>query len=140
MSVKLVKGNSLQFGTYGMEHINLPPERPKFWDTVKVAKIVDSTTFSEPRFGISFEKAPACAPFKHRFAEYEEVLYLVSGGPLRITSKGQVLDGLAGDFFIFQEGEEIIWEIVKEVVYITCHYPPVDLIIKAREKKFGLKK
>lgn len=140
MAVKLVKGSSLQFGTYGMEHINLPPERPKFWDTVKVAKIVDSTTFSEPRFGISFEKAPVCAPFKHRFAEYEEVLYIVSGGPLRITYKGQVLDGLPGDFFIFQEGEEIIWEIVKEVVYITCHYPPVDLIIKAREKKFGLKK
>ncbi|HUT83676.1 MAG TPA: hypothetical protein VMX95_03420, partial [Thermodesulfobacteriota bacterium] len=68
MAVKLVKGSSLQFGTYGMEHINLPPERPKFWDTVKVAKIVDSTTFSEPRFGISFEKAPACVPFKHRFA------------------------------------------------------------------------
>jgi hypothetical protein len=33
-----------------------------------------------------------------------------------------------------------MWEIVKDVVYITCHYPPVDLIIRAREKKFGLKK
>jgi len=107
---------------------------------VKVAKIADSKTFLEPHFGISFEKAPPCAPFKHRFAEYEEVLYIVSGGPLRVTYKGQVLDGLAGDFFIFQEGEEIMWEVVKDVVYITCHYPPVDLIIRAREKKFGLKK
>ena len=139
MAVKLVKGDALKFGTYGMEHINLPPERNTYWDSVKVAKICDSKTFSEPRFGISFEKAPACAPFLHRFAEYEEVLYIVSGGPLRITYKGQTMDGVAGDFFIFPQGDEIMWEIVRDVVYITCHYPPVDLIIKAREQKFGLR-
>lgn len=140
MAVTLIKGNALKFGTYGMEHINLPPERPPYWDTVKVAKIVDSKTFVEPRFGISYEKAPPCTPFKHRFAEYEEVLYILAGGPLRIHYQGKTLDGYPGDFFIFQQGDDIMWEVINEVTYITCHYPPVDLIIKAREEKFGLKK
>ena len=58
MSVKLVKGASLEFGTYGFEHINLPANRPQYWDTIKVAKIIDSKTFSEPRFGITLEKSP----------------------------------------------------------------------------------
>lgn len=36
--------------------------------------------------------------------------------------------------------EEITWEVVNEVTYITCHTPAIDIIIKDREKKFGLKK
>ena len=40
MECTLIKGNEIQFGTYGFEHIDLPPERPDYWDTkVKVAKI-----------------------------------------------------------------------------------------------------
>jgi len=39
MECKLIKGNAIQFGTYGFEHINLPSERPDYWDTkVKVVK------------------------------------------------------------------------------------------------------
>jgi hypothetical protein len=140
MECKLIKGDSLQFGTYGFEHIDLPPERPDYWDTkVKVAKIADSKTFENVRFGITLEKASPCAPFKHKFAGYEEAVYIVSGGPLRIGYKGQIYEAVAGDFLISPMGEEIMWEVVNEVTYITCHYPPVDIIIKDREKKFGLK-
>jgi hypothetical protein len=28
MTVKLIKGDTLEFGTCGFEHIDLPPERP----------------------------------------------------------------------------------------------------------------
>jgi hypothetical protein len=39
MECKLIKGNAIQFGTYGFEHIDLPLERPDYWDTkVKVVK------------------------------------------------------------------------------------------------------
>jgi ethanolamine utilization protein EutQ (cupin superfamily) len=139
MSVKLIKGESLQFGTYGFEHINLPPGRPQYWDTIKVAKIVDSKTFTEVRFGITLEKSPPGPPIKHKF-DYDEASYIVSGGPLRITCNGKTMEGYAGDFFIFPKGTEIIGEAVKEFTYITIHYPPLDLLIKDREKKYGLKK
>ena len=32
-------------------------------------------------------------------------------------------------------GEEITWEVLNEVTYITCHAPPIDIIIKEREEK-----
>jgi len=141
MECKLIKGDSLQFGTYGFEHINLPPERPDYWDKkVKVAKIADSTSLTRGRFGVTLEKASPCTPFKHKFAGYEEVVYIISGGPLRIGYKGQTFEAVAGDFLISPMGEEIIWEVVNEVIYITCHTPPVDIIIKEREEKYGLKK
>jgi len=139
MECKLIKGDSLQFGTYGFEHINLPPERPKYWDTIKVARIADSKTFSEMRFGVTLEKSPPGPPIKHKF-DYDEVSYIVSGGPLRITCNGKTMDGHAGDFFIFPKGTEIIGHAINDFVYITCHYPPLDLMIKEREKKYGLKK
>ncbi len=139
MSVKLVKGDSLEFGTYGFEHINLPPGRPEYWDTIKVAKIVDSKTFSEPRFGITLEKSPPGPPVKHRF-DYDEVGYILSGGPLRVTCEGETYEAYAGDFIIFPRGTEIVGEAVNEFTYITIHFPPLDLLIKDREKKFGVKK
>jgi len=141
MECKLIKGDSIQFGTYGFENIDLPPERPDYWDTqVKVAKIAESTSLTRGRFGVTLEKASPCAPFKHKFAGYEEVVCIVSGGPLRIGYKGQTYEAVAGDFLISPMGEEITWEVVNEVTYITCHTPPIDIIIKEREEKFGLKK
>jgi len=139
MAVTLIKADSLQFGTYGFEHINLPAGRPEYWDTIRVAKIADSKTFSEPRFGVTLEKSPPGPPIKHKF-DYDELSYIVSGGPLRITFEGRVMEGHAGDFFIFPKGSEIIGEAVNEFVYLTVHFPPLDLLIKEREKQFGLKK
>jgi uncharacterized cupin superfamily protein len=136
-----IKGSAITFGTYGFEHINLPPERPDYWDTkVKVAKIAESTSLTTGRFGVTLEVASPCTPFKHKFAGYEEVVYIVSGGPLRIGYKGQTIEAKPGDFLISPMGEEITWEVVNEVTYITCHTPPVDIIIKEREEKYGVKK
>ncbi|MBN1847279.1 MAG: cupin domain-containing protein [Deltaproteobacteria bacterium] len=139
MSVKLVKGDSMEFGTYGFEHINLPAGRPAYWDTIQVAKIVDSKTFSEPRFGITLEKSPAGPPINHRF-DYDEVGYILSGGPLRVTCEGETYEAHPGDFIIFTKGTEIVGEAVNAFDYLTIHYPPLDILIKDREKRFGLKK
>ena len=69
MECRLIKGNRIQFGTYGFEHINLPPERPDYWDTkVKVAKIAESNATTLGRFGVTMEVAAPCKPFKHTFA------------------------------------------------------------------------
>ncbi|MBW1840148.1 MAG: hypothetical protein JRI49_09450 [Deltaproteobacteria bacterium] len=93
MECKLIKGDSIKFGTYGFEHIDLPPERPDYWDTkVKVAKIAESTSTTEGRFGVTMEIASPCKPFKHKFAGYEEVVYIVSGGPLKIGYKGKTYE------------------------------------------------
>jgi uncharacterized cupin superfamily protein len=141
MECKLIKGDSIQFGTYGFEKINLPPERPDYWDTkVKVAKIAESTSTIKGRFGVTLEVASPCEPFPHKFAGYEEVVYIVSGGPLRIGYKGKTIKACPGDFLISPMGEEIMWEVVNEVTYITCHTPPIDKIIKEREEKYGVKK
>jgi ethanolamine utilization protein EutQ (cupin superfamily) len=138
MTVKLVKGSELTFGTYGFEHIKLPEDRPQYWDTIKVAKIVDSKTFSEPRFGITLEMSPPGPPVKHRF-DYDEVGYIISGGPLRVTCEGRTYEAYPGDFIIFTKGTEIIGEAVNAFTYITVHFPPIDLLIKGREQKYGLK-
>jgi hypothetical protein len=141
MECKLIKKDSIQFGTYGFEHINLPPQRPDYWDTkVKVAKIAQSTDTTKGRFGITLEVASPCEPFPHKFVGYEEVVYIVSGGPLRIGYKGKTYEAYPGDFLVSPMDEEIMWEVVNEVTYITCHTPPVDIIIKEREEKYGLKK
>jgi ethanolamine utilization protein EutQ (cupin superfamily) len=139
MPVRLIKGESLEFGTYGFEHINLPAGRPKYWDTIKVAKVVDSKTFSEVRFGITLEKSPPGPPVKHRF-DYDEVGYILSGGPLRVTCEGETFEANAGDFIVFTKGSEIVGEAVNAFTYITVHFPPLDLLIKEREKKYGVKK
>ncbi len=44
IAVTLIKGEELKFGSYGFDHIDLPPDRPQYGDRIKVAKIVDSTT------------------------------------------------------------------------------------------------
>jgi len=139
MPATIIKGDALKFGTYGFEHINLPSGRPEYWDTVKVAKIVDSTTFSEPRFGITLEKSPPGPPVKHVF-DYDEVGYILSGGPLRVTCGDETFEAYPGDFVVFPRGTEIIGQAVNAFTYITVHYPPLDMLIKDREKKFGLKK
>ena len=138
MPVRLVKGSTLEFGGYGFDHINLPPGRPEYWDTIRVAKISDSQTFSEVRFGITLEKSPPGPPVKHRF-DYDEVGFILSGGPLRVENDGKVYEAYPGDFIIFPKGTEIIGQAVNEFTYITFHYPPLDLLIKEREEKFGLK-
>jgi len=139
MPASIIRGDSLQFGGYGFEHINLPANRPAYWDTIKVAKIVDSTTFSEARFGITLEKSPPGPPVKHTF-DYDEVGYILSGGPLRVTCGEETFEAHPGDFVVFTKDTEIIGEAVNEFTYITVHYPPLDVLIKDREQKYGLKK
>ena len=139
MECKLIKGDSLKFVTYGFEHINLPPNRPEYWDTIKVARIAESTSTTQGNFGVTFEKSPPGPVIKHKF-DYDEVSYIVSGGPLRITCNGKTMEGYSGDFFIFPKGTAIIGQAVNEFEYITFHFPPLDVIMKEREKKFGLKK
>jgi hypothetical protein len=53
--------------------------------------------------------------------------------------ESQVMEGNAGDFIIFPKGSEIIGEAVNEFVYLTVHFPPLDVLIEEREKQFGLK-
>lgn len=138
MPVRLIKSSELKFGGYGFDHINLPADRPAYWDTIKVAKIVDSTTFTEPRFGITLEKSPPGPPVKHKF-DYDEVGYILSGGPLRVECGGKIYEAYPGDFIIFTKGTEIVGQAVNEFTYITFHFPPLDILIKEREKKYGLK-
>ena len=67
MECKLIKGNEIQFGACGFEHINVPPEGQGYWDIkVKVAKIAEATSLNQGRFDVTLEKASPCAPFKHK--------------------------------------------------------------------------
>ena len=56
-----------------------------------------------------------------------------------MTCEGKIFEANPGDFIIFTKGTEIIGEAVNAFNYITIHYPPLDMLIKDREKKFGLK-
>jgi hypothetical protein len=75
MECKPIKGNAIQFGTYGFEHINLPPERPDYWDIkVKVAKIAESTSLTQGRFDVTLEKDSPCAPFKYKLPRMKNII------------------------------------------------------------------
>ena len=91
--------------------------------------------FSEARhFGAVFEKWPPVTFDWHY--ECDEMFYIVSGGPIIVTCEGNVLEGAAGDVFYFTRGTDLRFEVKKELVGLTVHYPDFGEILK-RYKEYA---
>ena len=60
--------------------------------------------------------------------ECDEIFYIVEGGPIRVTCEGKILEGGAGDIFLFNRGTDLTFEILGELVGLTVHFPKFEEI------------
>jgi ethanolamine utilization protein EutQ (cupin superfamily) len=79
-------------------------------------------------FGSAFEKWPPLQFTWHY--ECEEILYIISGGPLIVTCNDEVLEGSAGDAFLFTRGTDVAFEVKNELIGLSIHYPTFEEILK----------
>ncbi len=87
-------------------------------------------------FGSVFEKWPRVT-FSWHF-ECDEIFYIVSGGPLKITCEGTVLEGKAGDVFLFTRGTDLTFEVKEELLGLSIYYPTFEEILE-RYKEYARK-
>jgi ethanolamine utilization protein EutQ (cupin superfamily) len=80
------------------------------------------------RFGSVFEKWPPVTFAWHY--ECDEIFYLISGGPLSVTFNDEVLEGAAGDVFLFTRGTDVTFAVKSELIGLSIHYPTFDEILK----------
>ena len=93
--------------------------------------------FSEGKhFGAVFEKWPPVTFDWHY--ECDELFYIISGGPIIVTCEGKVMEGSAGDIFLFNRGTDLRFEIKSELVGLTIHYPSFEEIF-SRYKAYAEK-
>ena len=105
--------------------------------TVKEAEVsilFDSSQCKQ--FGAVLEKWPP-VNFDWHF-EADEIFYVISGGPLKVTSEGKVMEGSAGDVFLFTRGTDLTFEVKNELVGLTIHYPTFEEILN-RYKEYAEK-
>ena len=87
------------------------------------------------QFGSVLEKWPPVT-FKWHY-ECDEIFYIISGGPLKVTCEGEVMEGSAGDVFLFTRGTDLTFEIKNELVGLTIHYPTFEEILKRYKEYAG---
>jgi len=100
----------------------------------EVSVLFDSSQCKQ--FGSVFEKWPPVT-FKWHY-ECDEIFYIISGGPLKVTCEGEVMEGSAGDVFLFTRGTDLTFEIKSELIGLTIHYPTFEEILK-RYKEYAEK-
>jgi len=98
----------------------------------EVSVLFDSSQCKQ--FGSVLEKWPPVT-FKWHY-ECDEIFYIISGGPLKVTCEGEVMEGSAGDVFLFTRGTDLTFEIKSELVGLTIHYPTFEEILK-RYKEYA---
>ena len=100
----------------------------------EVSLLFDSSQCKQ--FGSVLEKWPPVT-FKWHY-ECDEIFYIISGGPLKVTCEGEIMEGSAGDVFLFTRGTYLTFEIKNELVGLTSHYPTFEEILK-RYKEYAEK-
>jgi len=79
-------------------------------------------------FGAVLEKWPPVT-FNWHY-ESDEIFYIISGGPMKVTCEGKVMEGSAGDVFLFTRGTDLTFEIKNGLVGLTVYYPTFEEIFK----------
>jgi ethanolamine utilization protein EutQ (cupin superfamily) len=98
----------------------------------EVSVLFDSSQCKQ--FGSVLEKWPPVT-FKWHY-ECDEIFYIISGGPLKVTCEGEIMEGSAGDVFLFTRGTDLTFEIKSELTGLTIHYPTFEEILK-RYKEYA---
>ena len=86
------------------------------------------------RFGAVLEKWPPVTFDWHY--ECDEIFYIISGGPMKVTCEGEEMVGSAGDVFLFTKGTDLTFEIKNGLVGLTIYYPTFEEIL-ARYKEYA---
>lgn len=98
----------------------------------QVSMLFDSSQCKQ--FGAVLEKWPPVTFDWHY--ECDEIFYIVSGGPMKVTCEGNVLEGAVGDAFFFTRGTNLTFEIKNELVGVTVYYPTFEEILN-RYKEYA---
>jgi ethanolamine utilization protein EutQ (cupin superfamily) len=99
----------------------------------EVSVLFDSSQCKQ--FGSVLEKWPPVTFAWHY--ECDEIFYIISGGPLQVTCAGEVMEGSAGDVFLFTRGTDLTFEIKNELIGLTIHYPTFEEILKRYKEYAG---
>lgn len=129
MSVTLKRSQTAewQVGYPGMDDLDMP--HVEILKKAKTALIIDGENF-----GIGLEKYPASS-FDCSY-ECDEVYYLISGGPAKITCEGKTVEQNPGDFIYITRGSDIHFEIANEMYIITFVYPSLGEIVERYREKY----
>jgi ethanolamine utilization protein EutQ (cupin superfamily) len=97
----------------------------------EVSMLFDSSQCKH--FGAVLEKWPPVTFDWHY--ECDEIFYILSGGPMKVTCDGEVMEGSAGDSFLFTRGTDLKFEIKNALVGLTFHYPTFEEIFKRYQER-----
>ena len=129
MSVILKKSKTVEWqdGYPGMDDLDMPHV-----EILKKAKT--ALIFDGDHFGVGLEKYKPVSFDSHY--ECDEVYYLISGGPIKVTCEGKTVEQNPGDFIYISKGSDVHFEIVNEMFIITFVYPSLGEIVERYRKKY----
>ena len=129
MSVILKKTKTVEWqdGYPGMDELDMP--HVEALQKAKTALII-----AGEHFGVGLERYEPVS-FEWYYG-HDEVFYLISGGPLKVTCEGKTVEQNPGDFIYISKGSDVHFEIVNEMFGITFVYPSLVEIIEGLRKKY----
>ena len=129
MSVILKKSSSAEWGDayFGIGELDIP--NVEALKKAKTALIIDGDNF-----GVALERYEPVSFDWHY--ECDEVFYLISGGPIKVTCEGKTVDQNPGDFIYISNGSDVHFEIVNEMFGITFVYPSLGEILERFKGKY----
>ena len=132
MSVILKKLETAEWhdGYPGMDELDIP--NVEALKKAKTALLVNGE-----HFGVGLERYEPVSFDWHY--EHDEVFYLISGGPFRVTCEGKTVAQNPGDIIYISKGSDVHFEIVDTIFGITFVYPSLGEIIDRLRKKYKKK-
>jgi len=135
MSIYCVKSKDLKWEKFFGIDINI--EAMDLLRKVKTAIVSDSKMLEH--MGASFEVWDPTPPLKWHF-NYEAIIHILWGGPLKMTCEGKTHTAYQGDFIIITKDSDAVLEVGGHLVFATVTHPPVDVIKRILDEKHQKKR
>jgi ethanolamine utilization protein EutQ (cupin superfamily) len=133
--VFLEKMSSAKWDKVGNFFQSDDPTLPGALDTREVAVSLLFALGSGRHLSATFETWPPTTIDWHY--ESDQVLYIISGGPVRVTWEGHTLEGGPGDVLLFTRGTSLTIEIVHEAVTLAVYHPSFDETLRRSQEESG---
>jgi len=129
MPVILKKSEAAEWqdGYPGMDDLDMP--HVEVLKNAKTALIINGE-----HFAVGLEKYKPGSFDSHY--ECDEVYYLISGGPIKVTCEGETFVQKPGDFMYISKESDVHFEIGNEMFIITFVYPSLGEIVERYRKKY----
>ena len=129
MPVVLKKSKTAEWqdGYPGIDELDMP-------QVEELKKAKTSLIIDGDHFGVGLEEYKP-ASFDYHY-EHDEVFYLISGGPIKVTCEGKTVEQNPGDFLYISNGSDVHFEIVNRMFGITFVYPSLGEIVERFRGKY----